>query len=89
MHDVIADDRKGHLSLVKMLEATRNEYVIFRSLTAPLLSGDISIDQSWPTTDNIKLYVTTTVAIFSLIAFIVTFLKLRKVLVILTVLQNV
>ena len=89
IHDVIADDRKGHLSLEKMAEAARNESVIFRSLTEPLLSGDISIDQSWPTTDKIILYATAAVAIFSLIAFIVTFLKLRKVLVILTVLQNV
>ena len=89
MHDIIADDRKGHLSLQKMAEAARNESVVFRSLTEPLLSGDIAINQSWPTTDNIILYVASAIAIFSLIAFIITFLKLRKVLLILTVLQNV
>ena len=69
-----------------MAEAARNESVVFRSLTEPLLSGDIAINQSWPTTDNIILYVTSAIAIFSLIAFIITFLKLRKVLLILTVL---
>ena len=90
MHDNIADDRKGHLSLKKMAEAARYESVVFRSLTEPLLSGDIAINQTWPTTDNIILYVTSaTIAIFSLVAFIISFLKLRKVLLILTVLQNV
>ena len=88
MNNIIADDRKAHLSLQKMAKAARKESVVFRSLTEPLISGNILLEDNWPTTDNVILYVTSAVAIFSLIAFIVTFLKLRKVLLILSILQQ-
>ena len=71
-----------------MAEAAKNETVVLRSQHKPLLTGDIAISQSWPTTDII-LYVTSVVAVLSLIAFIITFVKLRKGLLILTILEKV
>ena len=89
MNNITADDRKSHLRLQKMAKAAkRKESVVFRSLTEPLISGYISIADNWPTTDKVILYFTRGIAIFSLIAFIVTFLKLRKVLLILCILQQ-
>ena len=72
-----------------MAEAAKNETVVLRSQHKPLLTGDIAVSQSWPTTDNIILYVTSVVAVLSLIAFIITFVKLRKGLLILTILEKV
>ena len=88
MNNIIADDRKAHLSLQKMAKAASEEAVVFQSLTDPLLTGNISLDDDWPSSNDIILYIATAIAIFSLVAFILTFLKLRKVLIILSVLQN-
>ena len=76
MNNIIADDRKAYLSLQKMAKAARKDAIVFRSLTEPLISRNISLEDNWPTTENVILYVTSEIAIFSLIAFIVTFLKL-------------
>lgn len=88
MSKIMADDRKSHLSLQKMAKAASQESVVFKSLTDSLLAGSISLEDTWPSSNDIILYVTTAVAGFSLIAFIITFLKLRKVILILTVLQQ-
>lgn len=88
MSTIIADDRKSHLSLQKMAKAAREESVVFKSLTDPILSGDISFDDNWPSTENIILYVSSAMAAFCMIAFVLTWLKLRKVLIIVSVLQN-
>lgn len=88
MSSIIADDRQAHLSLQKMAKAASDEAVVFKSMTDPILSGDISLDEGWPSRDDILLYITTAIAAFSLVAFVLTYLKLRKVLVIISVLQN-
>ena len=54
----------------------------------PLLSGDIPLEQNGPSTDDILLYTTTAVAAFCFICLILVSIKLRKVLIILSVLQN-
>lgn len=88
MSNIIADDRKAHLSLQKMAKAASDEAVVFKSMTDPILSGDISLDEEWPSQNDILLYITTSIAAFSLFAFVLTFLKLRKVLVLISALQN-
>ena len=88
MSTIIADDQKSHLSLQKMAKAAREESVVFKSLTDPILSGDISLDDNWSSTENIILYVSSGMAAFCMIAFVLTWLKLRKVLIIVSVLQN-
>ena len=88
MNNIIADDRKAYSSLQKMGKAARKDAVVFRSLTEPVLSRNISLEDNWPTTENVILYVRSEIAIFSLIALIVTFLKLRTVLLILSIFQQ-
>ena len=88
MSSIIADDRKSHLSLRKMAEVTKNDAVVFQSLSESLLSGELSIDQDWPSQDDIMLYVIMATTGLCLIALVLTLVKLRKILIILSVLQN-
>ena len=88
MSSIMADDRKSHLNLKKMAEVTRKDSVVFQSLSDSLLSGEISIDEDWPSQDDILLYVTMATSGLCLVALAVTLIKLRKVLIILSVLQN-
>ena len=88
MSSIMADDKKSHLNLKKIAEVTRKDSVVFQSLSDSLLSGEISIDEDWPSQDDILLYVTMATSGLCLVALAVTLIKLRKVLIILSVLQN-
>jgi hypothetical protein len=69
---------KAHLSLQKMADAAQNDSVSFRSLTEALWAGDISKEENCPTTDNVLLYVTSSIAVVCLLALLAVFLKLRN-----------
>ncbi|XP_052809655.1 uncharacterized protein LOC128238123 isoform X1 [Mya arenaria] len=88
MQNIIADDRKAHLSLEKMAQSAKTDAMVFQSLTDPLLTGDIMLEDNWPSTDDILLYCTTSIAAFCLIALILISLKLRKLMIVVSVLQN-
>lgn len=88
MSQIITDDRKSHLNLQKMAEAAKNNAMAFRTLTEPLLAGQISIEDSWLTTKDILLYCTTAVAGLCLFALIFVFLKLRKLVIMITFLKS-
>lgn len=87
MSKILADDRTKHFSLKKMIENAKKDAVIFQSLTESLLDGKISIEQDWFSTSYIMIYVTMTTTAVCLVALVVMYLKLRKVLVMLSVLQ--
>ena len=87
MSKILADDRTKHLSLKKMAENAKKDAVVFQSLTESLLDGEISIEQDWFSTSNIMIYVTMTITAVRLVALVVMYLKLRKALVMLSVLQ--
>ena len=89
MSNVLADDTKKHLSLKKMANKAKQDAVIFQSLTEPLLNGEIILDQGGLSTQDILLYATM-LAVAACI-FIIGFmaLKLRKALIMLSVMQNV
>jgi hypothetical protein len=55
MNQIITDDRKSHLSLQKMAEAAKNDAIAFQTLTEPLLAGQITVKDSWLSTDEILL----------------------------------
>ena len=84
---ILADDNKAHLNLQKMAKSAKDNSVIFSTLTDSLLSGEVSLEETESFKD-ILLYVTTAVAAFCMVAFIFLALKLRKVLIILSVLKS-
>jgi hypothetical protein len=88
MQNILADDRKNHLNLEKMAKAAKNDALIFQTMTDPLLYGDIALQNDWPSSDDILLYCTTAVTSFCLIIIVVLSLKLRKVLITLSILQK-
>ena len=44
----IAQDQDLHLSLKRIAQATKKDQVVFKSLSEPLLDGQISVNDSWP-----------------------------------------
>lgn len=88
MSSILADDKARHLSLTKMAEKAKKDAVIFQSLTKPLLDGQIALDEDWFSTDNILLYATMAAAASCIGGLILMFLKLRKALIIIHVLQS-
>ena len=88
MSDVIAADKKAHLSLAKLAKARKNDAVIFQSLSEPLLDGTISLDDNWPSVDNILIYCSIGMIILLTIVSFGVVLKLRKVAIILATLQH-
>ena len=89
MSAILADDKAQHLSLTKMAEKAKKDAVIFKSLTEPLLYGDLTLDKDWFSTELFLLYGTMATAAISIIGLILMFLKLRKALVMIHVLQTV
>ena len=56
MSAILVDDKAQHLSLTKMAEKAKKDAVIFKSLTEPLLYGDLSLRADWFSTENFLLY---------------------------------
>lgn len=88
MLNVIADDSKAHLSLAKMAIAAKNDSLIFQSLTEPLLDGLITLNSKWPSTENILVYTSLAAIVILTIVLLGTMLKVRKLIIIVTTLQN-
>ncbi|KAL4225220.1 hypothetical protein ACF0H5_015911 [Mactra antiquata] len=89
MSKVIANDAKAHLSLAKMAEIANNDGVIFQSLADPLFENQVEIENTMFDTKSIMIY--SMMGVLSLLTMLCMwmFLKLRKVLAMLMVLQNV
>lgn len=88
MRNIIADDRKAHLSLKRMADSAKKDAMVFQSITDPLLSGDVVLDGDWPEWDDVLLFCTTAIAVCSLAVIILLSIKMRKLFIIVSVLQN-
>ena len=78
MKDILAADTKSHLSLAKMAQTAKDDKVIFQTIAEPLLDGQIKLDDNWPTTDNILLYIVTVATGLCIAFFVWTIFKIRK-----------
>lgn len=86
---ILAADAKTHLNLKKIASAAKKDEMIFKTLSEPLLSGDISLQSSWPDTNTILSSTALVIAGLSLFAFVVLFCKTRKMALTMTVMQQV
>lgn len=87
--NVLVDDRSYHLSLKKLAQAAKKDSVAFKSLSEPLLNGDIVLDTDWLDTKSVILYTTLITTICATIGCIFLFCKIRKLATALLVLQRV
>ena len=85
----LVDDSKAHLNVTKMAQAAKNDSLIFQSLSEPLLHGSISLENDWPDFNAILIFVTMSIAVLSFLACIWSFFKIRKLIAMVTVLQQV
>lgn len=85
---ILADDKVTHLSLKKMVAAAKQDEVIFKTLTEPLLDGMISLDSEWPDTNAILIFVAIGISSFATITCIFLFIKIRKMATAMLVLQQ-
>ena len=85
----LVDDSKAHLNVTKMVQAAKNDSLIFQSLAEPLLDGMISLDSEWPDVNAILIFITMPIAVLSFIACIWSFYKIRKLVILVTALQQI
>lgn len=87
-NQVLANYNKTHLNLSKMVKAAKKDELVFQSLTEPLIEGNIQINSSWPSVSDIIDFVALAISSIAIIGVIFTFLKVRKLLAIIAILQS-
>ena len=87
--DVLANDRKDHLSLTKIAKAVKKDQKIFHNLAEPLLDGLIEIPQSWPDFNSIIAFSAIAIAVISICISIFMCCKVRKMTTALLLMQQV
>ncbi|CAC5404909.1 unnamed protein product [Mytilus coruscus] len=85
---ILAADAKTYLSLKKIAVAAIKDKMIFKTLTEPLLSGNISLQSSLLDTNTIVSFCSLGTAILSLFAFAFLFCKTRKIAMTMTIMQQ-
>ena len=88
MHDVLADDTVSHLNLHKMVNQAKNDEMIFKSLSEPLLEGQIRINSSWPDFNATLILISGGFIVLSVIAIMWLFIRVRKLTITLYILQQ-
>ena len=64
MTNILVADQEQHLSLTKMARAARKDERIFKTLTEPLLTGDIQLQSEWPDTNASFIFISLGIEIF-------------------------
>ena len=67
MSQILVADQKEHLSLTKMAKAAKKDEQIFKTLTEPLLTGDITLNKEWPDTNAVLVFVALGIGFLSII----------------------
>ena len=88
MNNMLADDIKTHLSLKRMADKAKNDETIFKTLSEPLLEGELSLNTSWPDINAILIFISTTLTIGSVLAITWMYFRLRKLSMTLLMLQQ-
>ena len=89
MASVLANDKKDHLSLARMVKKAKKDEVIFQSLAEPILNGDIQIQQTWPDTNGILTVVALALSCLTTLASVYMFFKMRSLSAALMLMQQV
>ncbi|CAG2249469.1 unnamed protein product [Mytilus edulis] len=87
--NIIAQDHNLHLSLKRIAQATLKQKTVFKSLSEPLINGDISMDDSWLDLNTILIISSLCVSGILVIACIVLFNKIRILTATLLLLQKI
>ena len=78
MSKIIADDKRNHLNLSKMIEIAKNDDIVFQTLAEPILSGHIGIQSDWPNLTDILSLVAITVSVTAIVLLILLFCQHQK-----------
>lgn len=78
MSNLMTADAKDHLSLRKMVNATKHDQIIYKSLTEPLLAGIITPNTRGLEIPSILAYISFAFTIVILFLLGLVFLRLRK-----------
>ena len=88
MTQILADDTKSHLNLRKMVDKAKNDEIIFKSLSEPMLDGQISTNANWPDFNAILIFISGGLAIGASLALIWMFFKIRSLTAAVALLQS-
>ena len=78
MSKILAIDHTQQMSLRRVATAAKQDQVIFKSLTEPLLSGDLKLEQQWPDLNAILIFISLGIGTLSFIASFYLFCKTKK-----------
>ena len=88
MNQVLADDTKAHLNLRKMADKAKNDEIIFKSLSEPMLDGQIAINSEWPDFNAILIFISGGLAVCASLALLWMFFKIRSLSAAILILQQ-
>ena len=88
MNNILADDVKSHLSLKRMAHKGKNDEIIFKALSEPLLEGELSLNTCWPDINAILIIISSTLTIGAILAIIWMYFRIRKLSMTLLMLQQ-
>ena len=75
MHDIVANDKSIDLNLKQVIKRTKQDYKIYSHLAETLLDGQITLEQEWPSKNNILTYIASGVSLFNTLWLIWIFHK--------------
>ena len=78
MNDILANDKKSHLSIRKMAESARQNKTIYQSLAEPLLDGDIKINSNWPDKNAFIIFGLSGITATSIVISVLTCIKVKS-----------
>ncbi len=76
---ILAQDKKAHLSLSRLVARTKARKVAYATLADPILDGSTEAELSWPTFDSIMSISGVVLASAATLACIYMFLRLRTI----------
>ena len=89
INQVLADDTKAHLNLRKMADKAKNDEIIFKSLSEPMLDGQLAINADWPDLNAILIFISGGLAIGASLALLWMFFKIRRLAASVAILQQI
>ena len=89
INQILADDRKSHLNLRKMADKAKKDEVIFKSLSEPMLDGQIPINNNWPDFNAILIFICGGLVVTASFVILWMFFKIRSLAASVVILQQI
>ena len=77
INNILVDDNSAHLNLRRIATQAKNDEMIFRYLSEPLLEGNIEINENWPDFNALLIFASITLTVISFFVIAWLFIRVR------------